>query len=64
MPIIFKTPPNPTHSCELPENPGESYGTGTVFQCDGCGQQYRLDFVREIYTDRYVFRWLPLKNPI
>ena len=43
MPIIYKVVPAGDHSCEPPKEPEKQYGRGTVWACDVCGKQYRLE---------------------
>ena len=44
MAILRHVDPKSKHKCELPEHPEEKHGEGTVWECNGCGKQFRLDY--------------------
>ncbi len=43
MAILKEVQPHGNHRCTPPDHPEESYGRGTVWECDDCGKQARLE---------------------
>jgi len=43
MGILRKVKPTGNHVCQPPKDPENMYGTGTIWECDVCGKQFRLE---------------------
>lgn len=54
MAILKAVGPRADHVCKTPNNPETQYGIGTVWECNECGKQARLDRDR----DGYVWVWM------
>ena len=43
MAILKKVEPRGDHRCDKPSDPQKRYGRGTIWECDECGNQFRLE---------------------
>jgi len=55
MAILKKVEPAGDHQCEPPANPQKKYGIGTVWECDVCGKQARLEHDQR---EGWIWLWL------
>jgi hypothetical protein len=59
MGIVKAVFPKGSHVCQTPKNPEKQYGFGTVWECDECGKQAKLE---NNQREGWIWVWLVRKD--